>query len=193
MVFFLLHLVMDKLLDSNLIIIDSKCSICTEPMLASVDKDDATTKDDSFILVKLPQCVHCFHRSCIKQWFESCRKKLRPLSCPVCRQQLASGEVASLKKRPREYATLEEAKAVYKRMCRYDRDQMSFYAAGKFAKSVFPGGKSDDDDSSSDDSSSSSGEGDVDGEDARLGYGWGLSDVDGEGAGASLRDGWGSS
>lgn len=130
---------MEAILESNRIVIESKCSICTEPMLnASSSSGDVTIK-----LVKLPQCVHCFHHSCIKEWFESCKQKKSSLSCPICRVKMVLPVVPPVKptkKRAREYVSLEETKAMYKRMCPADKDQMTYYTAGKYADTITPEG-----------------------------------------------------
>lgn len=51
-------------------LVDTVCAICTEPL------NSAT---------RIRQCGHCFHTSCINQWFS-----MNP-RCPVCRYDIRDG------------------------------------------------------------------------------------------------------
>ena len=68
--------------------IDEMCSICHEMM-----NDPELLQDPSMIIVKLPDCDHCYHRKCITEWLVISN------TCPLCRGrngQLVQAQTAEI-------------------------------------------------------------------------------------------------
>lgn len=60
------------------------CSICLEEMLLEVESDTSLTQTTL--------CNHRFHRICLSQWTLGVRGSEPHTFCPVCRNDLATGE-----------------------------------------------------------------------------------------------------
>ncbi|KAF9933128.1 putative E3 ubiquitin-protein ligase dtx2 [Linnemannia zychae] len=56
-----------------------ECPICQDELIVSISS--ANTEVTSEKVVKLNSCRHCFHKSCISEWFKS---KDAQLKCPMC-------------------------------------------------------------------------------------------------------------
>ncbi|KAF9930041.1 putative E3 ubiquitin-protein ligase dtx2 [Modicella reniformis] len=60
---------------------EADCPICRDPLEVTDPNKQSTSNAESDKAVRLKSCRHCFHDSCIKQWFQS---KDAQLKCPMC-------------------------------------------------------------------------------------------------------------
>lgn len=65
------------------------CAICFERLLGALPGRASARA----AVAQLPQCGHCFHRNCIREW-------LHRNSCPVCRATIRPSSASSLRSPP---------------------------------------------------------------------------------------------
>lgn len=61
-----------------------ECAIC----LTELEEEEEEKQDGSFPSASSLACVHKFHASCLRLWFQKCTDKEYPLTCPCCRKEI---------------------------------------------------------------------------------------------------------